>query len=221
MQLSYSALGMLKNCARCFWLDRVQKLSRPEGIKSGMPAAVDRILKEGLEVYRGSLPPSLRNIPELEGFQLYAGADLAKMRHWKTNPLKMTDSKGHVIVGAFDDLLFNPSTGEHAYLDYKSTGKEPSVEFGEKYYQSQCDIYTRFLEVGKRKVASFGVLLFFWPVQNTDGGVDFKSMAVFLKPNTANAELLFKAAIECLEGPMPAPSNDCEYCTFHQKRSLA
>lgn len=220
VQLSYSALSMLKDCKKCFWLDRNKKLVRPQGIKSGMPTAVDGILKEGLEVYRGSLPPALRNIPELEGFQLYTGSDLAKMRHWRSNPLKMQDARGNTIVGAFDDLLFNPTTQEYAYLDYKTTGKEPSVEFGQKYYQSQCDIYTRFLEKGGRKVASFGVLLFFWPAENGNGGVDFKSMAVFLTPNTAQAENLFTEAITCLDGPCPDHSPTCEYCGFLAKRNL-
>lgn len=219
IQLSYSSLSVKKDCPRCFYADRKLKIPRPQGIKSGMPVAVDNILKDGLEVYRGSLPPALRNIPELYGFQLYAGTDLAKMRHWKSNPLKMEDTKGNVIVGAFDDLLHNPTTDEYAYLDYKTTGKEPSTEFGEKYYQSQCDIYTRFLELGKRKIAKFGVLLFFWPVSNEHGGVDFKSMVVFLTPNTANAETLFKEAIECLDGPLPAASATCEYCNFVKARA--
>lgn len=219
IQLSYSSLSIFKECLRCFYLDRKLKIPRPQGIKSGVPVAVDNILKQGLEVYRGSLPPVLKNIPELEGFQLYDGSDLAKMRHWKSNPLKMTDTKGNIIVGAFDDLLFNPNTKEYAYLDYKTTGKEPSVEFGERYYQSQCDIYTRFLEVGKKKVASFGCLLFFWPVKNNDGGVDFKSMPVFLTPNTANAESLFKEAIQCLESDVTPPSGpDCEFCRHFSNR---
>ena len=221
MQISYSSLSILKDCPRCFYNDRKLKIHRPQGIKSGIPVAVDKLLKEGLEVYRGSLPPVLKNIPEIEGFQLYDGADLAKMRHWKSNPLKMQDTKGNEIVGAFDDLLFNPTTQEYAYLDYKTKGKEPSVEFGEKYYQSQCDLYTRFLEVGKKKVASFGCLLFFWPVKNDNGGVDFKSMPVFLTPNPQAAEELFKRAIQCLESDVVPPSGvDCEYCKFVANRSL-
>lgn len=221
IQLSSSALGILKECPRCFWLDRNKKVKRPQGIKSGMPVAVDNILKAALDKYRGTqLPPALAREERLKGFQLYNGQDLPKMRHWASNPYKMTNSKGDKIVGAFDDLLVNPSTEIYAYLDYKTTGKEPTQEFGEMYYQKQCDIYTQMLILGGKKVADFGVLLFFWPVPSKTGGVDFGERAIFLKPNPDAAEALFKKAMECLEGPLPGPANDCEYCEHHRMLGL-
>lgn len=213
-QLSYSALGIFKSCPRCFYLDRNKKFLRPQGIKSGMPVSVDNLLKKKLDMYRGSLPPILAACPELKGFQLYTGAELSKMRNWKTNPLKMQDTKGNIIVGAFDDLLYNPTTLEFAYLDYKTTGKEPDQVFGERYYQSQCDIYTNFLVLGNRKVAAFGVLYFFWPIASEKGLIDFGEKAIFLTPNIANAEQVFKDAIACLEGSMPEAGLDCEYCNY-------
>ncbi len=214
MQLSYSALGIFKTCPRCFWLDRNQKFTRPQGIRSSFPTGVDKILKEKLEVYRGSLPPTLAVRPELKGFQLYAGNDLRAMRNWKTNPLRMVDEKGNVLVGAFDDLLHNPETEEYAFLDYKTAGKEIDQAYCERYYQSQLDIYTRFLEIGGRKVAKFGVLYYFWPVAAGEGLIDFVQRPFFLTPNTANAEKLFKDAIACLEGKIPDPTLDCEYCKY-------
>lgn len=214
IQLSYSALSIFKSCPRCFWLDRNKKFTRPRGIFSSFPGGVDKILKEKLEVYRGSLPPALASCPELKGFQLYAGSDLGKMRNWKTNPLSMKDSKGNILVGAFDDLLYNPTTQEYALLDYKTKGSAPDQEYCVKYYQSQMDIYTRFLELGNKKVANFGVLLYFWPVETTEALINFEQKPFFLTPNTANAEQLFKDAIICLEGSMPQPELDCEYCSF-------
>src|SRR3990167_3114800 len=130
IQLSYSALSIFRDCKLCFYNDRIKKLSRPRGIFSSLPNGIDGLLKKKLEVYRGSLPPVL-NVPELQGFQLYAGTDLAKMRNWKTNPLKMQDTKGNIIVGAFDDLLFNPNTQEYAFLDYKTKGTEPDQAYCE------------------------------------------------------------------------------------------
>ena len=34
----------------------------------------------------------------------------------------MTDAKGNTIVGAFDDLLVNPTIKRYALLDYKTKG---------------------------------------------------------------------------------------------------
>lgn len=214
MQLSYSALGIFKSCKLCFWLDRNKKILRPRGIMSSLPNGIDGLLKTQLEPFRGSLPPVLQGQAALEGYELYAGPDLAKMRNWKTNPLKMTDSKGNVLVGAFDDLLFNPSTQTFAFLDYKTKGSEPDQAYCEKYYQSQLDIYTRFLELAGKKVAPFGILLYFWPISVKGGLIEFQSAPFFLMPNTANADKLFKDAIECLEGPQPLPTPECEYCTY-------
>ena len=221
-QLSSSALGILEDCPRCFWLDRNKKIKRPQGIKSGMPVAVDNILKTGLDVLRMNkvLPSVLASDPRLAGYRLYNGEQLPKMRNWKTNPLKMVDAKGNTIVGAFDDLLEHPETETYAYLDYKTTGKEPGQEFGERYYQKQCDIYTCFLLRAKKKIAPFGVLLFFWPVPDEKGGVSFASKAIFLTPNPQAAEDLFVKAVAVLEGPLPSASNDCEYCNTHNVLNL-
>lgn len=218
MQLSYSALSTFKDCKKCFWLDRNKKIARPRGITSSLPTGIDGLLKEKLDAYRGSLPPALAERPELSGFQLYSGSDLSKMRNWKSNPLKMQDSKGNTIVGAFDDLLFNPETNTYAMLDYKTKGSEPDQDYCEKYYQSQSDIYTRFLELGKKKVAPFTVLLYFWPKPSDLGLIEFCQKVFFLTPDTARAEQTFADAIECLEGPMPDSSSECEYCDFLQKR---
>lgn len=220
MQLSYSALSVFKNCPKCFWLDRNKKIARPRGIMSSLPTGIDKLLKAKLELYRGSLPPELAVYKELQGYTLYAGSDLDKMRNWKSNPLKMIDSKKNTLVGAFDDLLHNPETDTFAYLDYKTKGSEPDQAYCENYYQSQCDIYTRFLEIGGKKVANFGVLLYFWPVESTTGLLQFQSKAFFLRPESAAAEELFSEAITCLEGPIPRSSDDCEYCSFLEKRQL-
>jgi hypothetical protein len=219
MQLSYSALSVFKNCPRCFWLDRNKKLIRPRGIFSSFPGGVDKILKEKLEAYRGKLPPALTNIPQLEGFQLYADPELAKMRNWKTNPLRMVDAKGNILVGAFDDLLYNPTTQEYAMLDYKTKGSAPDQAYCEQYYQSQIDIYTRFLQLGGKKVAPFGVLLYFWPISAKDNLIDFEQRPFFLPHNTDRAEKIFHEAIACLEGGIPSASNDCEYCLFAENKA--
>lgn len=215
-QFSYSSLSGIKDCQRCFYYDRKLKVPQPQGIKSGMPAVVDKIIKESFENSRGKLPPELQGFPQLKGFVLYDGPDLKKMRHWKSNPLKMSDAEGNTIVGAFDDVLYNPETDTYAYLDFKSTGKEPDQAFGEKYYAIQCDIYTAFFKQAGRKYADFGVLLFFWPVPGEGGiSIAFEKKAFVLKAVPENAEILFKKAVDIIKAPTPPPSGEeCEYCKF-------
>src|SRR3990167_4472305 len=217
MQLSNSSLNIFKECPRCFYIDRIYKSARPRGIFSSLPNAIDGILKDKLEAYRGGLPPSLVKYPELNGFELYNGSDLKKMRNWKTNPLKMQDAKGNTIVGAFDDLLYNPKTAAFAILDYKTKGSKPDQAYCEKYYQQQVDIYSRFLEAGGKVLAPFAVLLYFWSEPSVseiqiDSLVSFDCQPFFLKPDPAAAEELFKEAVDCLEGQLPGHEPACEYC---------
>lgn len=220
MQLSSSALSTLKDCPRCFYLDRNLKICRPRGIYPSLPTGVDSVLKAHLEKFRGTLPPQLMEYEELQGFQLYAGADLAKMRNWRSNPLKMTDAKGNVLVGAFDDLLHNPKTGEFAVLDYKTKGTAPDLSYCVQYYQQQVNIYSRFLEIGKKKLAKFAVLLYFWPEPGESSILSFKSHAFFMIPDPAEAEILFAKAIKVLEEKaVPHYGEGCEYCAYVQAAS--
>lgn len=218
IQLSSSSLSIFNECKKCFYLDRNHKLSRPRGIFSSLPNAIDGIIKDKMDLYRGSLPPQF-DVPELKGFQLYNGADFKKMRHWKTNPLKMTDSKGNTIVGAFDELLYNPTTNEYAIGDYKSKGSEPDLAYGEKYYQKQINLYSRFLEVGGKKIAPFACLFYFWAEPCESNLITFKTKVLFLTPDTKAAEMLFADAVRCLESDITPPSGEsCEYCKFYSNR---
>lgn len=219
-QLSSSSLSIFESCPKCFYNDRNLKLKRPEGIKSGLPIAIDKIIKEQFDAYRGKLPPSLQGDDRLNGFVLYDAPELKKMQHWKSNPLKMTDENGNTIVGAFDDLLYNPTTDQFAFLDFKSSGKERDEAFGKQYYQKQIDIYTQFFIEAGRKVADFAVLLFFWPEPSENGFIQFKSKPVFLKPEPSAAVELFRRAMLCLDAKIVPPSGeDCEYCKFAFERS--
>lgn len=221
MNLSYSSLQTKKDCPRCFYLDKKFGIKRPEGIKSGVPTAVDGILKDGFEIYRGKLPPDLASESRLKGFVLYADPELKKMRHWNSNPTNYLLPDGSKFISAFDDLLYNPTTKQFAYLDYKSTGKEPNQEFGEKYYQGQCDLYTQALVMRKNLVADFGVLFFFWPEPDGKGGVTFKEKTIFLKPNPkAGAEALKEACALLGQTKIPPASDSCVYCA-HSKQSGA
>ncbi len=221
MNLSYSSLSMMKpdgGCHRCFYLDRKLKLSRPEGIKSGMPGQVDLIIKDQMDKFRGALPACLSGYEQTKGFVLYNNPELKKMRHWASNPLTIDLGNDHKVIGAFDDILYNPTSKQFAYLDFKTTGKEPDQAFGEKYYQGQCDLYTHMVLSAKRLTANFGVLLFFWPVPSSAGLVEFKSKAFFLKPNPAGAAKIIKEALLMLDSDdIPPPTVGCNYCDYLAK----
>jgi hypothetical protein len=222
MQLSNSALGIYEECNRCFWLEKKHNLPRPRGIFSSLPNGIDKLLKSGFDAQRGTLP-AIFQAPELEGFVLLDDAKALKaLRHWKSNPLKYTDQGGNVLVGAFDDMLFNPTTETYAMLDFKTRGSEPDLAYCKQYYQRQVDTYTLFIECsGNLKAADFGVLQYFYPIEGSETAIKFATKTFILKADPARTIELFDRAIKCLNSDIEPPaSDDCVYCNFSTNRTM-
>ena len=66
--LSPSALGLFKNCPRCFWLEKVKNIKRPRGIFPSLPGGMDAVIKTYFDTFRAKkeLPPELDGKIEIE-----------------------------------------------------------------------------------------------------------------------------------------------------------
>lgn len=211
MQLSKSTLGNFRKCALCFWLDKNHKAPQARGIFSSLPNGVDGIIKGRLDSFRGSMPPELR-ADQLKDFQLFSdGALLNKRRQWNASDLFYTDGKGNKLVGGLDDILEHFGNGMVAPFDYKTKGSEPCQEDCEKYYQIDMDIYALLLSQ-KHSVADFGALAYFYPVPDENALIKWETRIFILGADPARGKALFEEALACLAGPMPKPSETCEYC---------
>ena len=60
ISLSPSKLGVLRDCAKCFYDANMMSCPQPRGIFPSLPGGVDRVMKMYLDQYRGGLPPSLK-----------------------------------------------------------------------------------------------------------------------------------------------------------------
>lgn len=222
MQLSASSLRSFVECRRCFYLEKNHQLYKPRGPFPSLPGGVDAAIKKKLDAHRGSLPPELRDIRELDGWMLFDdAAKLASYRNWKSkDSLKYRDIQGNVLVGALDDILM---TADRlcAPFDYKTKGSEPSQDDCEKYYTLQLDTYALMLAAGGYSIAEFGALFYFWPEPDQDNLVRFKTKVFFLTVSAERALSTFKDAITCLSlKTIPAASADCEFCRYHEKRQI-
>lgn len=227
MQLSSTAMGVFDECQRCFFLGWKMGVKRPRGIYPSLPSGVDLILKSRLDRSRGRLPGELL-VPELAGAVLFGNtARLAEYRQWNskgalryTNGTMDEKKKPNVLVGALDDLLTRGDTV--IPLDYKTKGSEPTQEDCEKYYTRQLDTYGLLLSTEWKKVADFGVLLYFWPVESEDGLVKFKAKPFILPVDPKRARQKFEAALDVINtNQLPEAAEDCEYCNHHTARSEA
>ncbi len=210
--LSYSKLNLLKECPRCFWLHFRKGIKRPCGIFPSLPSGMDGILKRHFDSYRdrGELPPEL--VQEGIDARLFRDAELLDV--WRNNRkgIRWSDSGGNVLMGAVDNLL--EKDGRLIVLDYKTRGY-PLKDNTADYYRDQVDIYSFLLRKNGYETEDYAYLLFYYP-RSVDGKGDvvFDTRLVKLPVSAENAERIFRKAIEVLEGEMPGPSEECEYCRW-------
>ena len=213
-KFSPSSLSLLKDCPRCFWLKFNKNIKRPDTIFPSLPSGMDKILKEHFDFFmkKGELPPELS---ELKGYKLFDDEDLLKI--WRSNfkGIQWTDKKGNLFRGAVDNILVKGK--KLVVLDYKTRGY-PLKEDTHEHYQDQMDIYNLLLRKNDYQTEDYTYLLFYHPNKvHENGDVDFHADLIKIKVNIDNAKKIFKKAVSVLEGELPAPSDECEYCKWFDK----
>jgi len=210
-KFSPSSLSLLKDCPRCFWLRFNKKINRPDSIFPSLPSGMDKILKEHFDNFmrKGQLPPELK---ELKDVKLFNDEDLLKI--WRSNfkGIQWTDKKGNLFRGAIDNLLVKGK--KLIVLDYKTRGY-PLKEDTHEHYQDQMDIYNFLLRKNGYETEDYTYLVFYHPHKVEENGhVCFNTDIIKIKVNIKSAENIFKKAVECLEGDIPAASEECKFCKW-------
>lgn len=228
INLSASKLGLLKECARCFYLESHKIVERPRGIFSSLPNAIDLILKNWIDSFRGSIPPILET--KIIGSILYDDiAALKRWRNWRSG-LKFEIEPGFEFIGAIDDVLID-STKKIIPLDFKTTGKEPDSGYGAKYYKTQLECYALMFQKNGYEIneAGKGKLIFLYPksfstrVQSaTSEGVVSRLLELGIECtvqdidlNLDAAEENIKRAVSILKSTKVPDSNpECQFCNY-------
>lgn len=209
-KLSPSSLSLMKECPRCFWLDKHSVWKRPSGIFPSLPSGMDGILKNHFDKFRdkGVLPPELCETKECKKLKLFD--DIETLKAWRSNfkGIRFEDKKGNVLFGAVDNILVKGK--KMIVLDYKTRGfalKEDTAG----HYQDQLDIYNFLLRKNGYFTEDYAFLLFYVPKEVTETGeVVFDTTLVKRKVNVKNAEKLFKKAIKLLNDE--CPKKTCVWC---------
>jgi len=106
-KLSPSAINLMKDCPRCFWLHQHKVWKRPSGIFPSLPNGMDRILKTHFDKFKNKdlLPPELCENKECKNMKLFN--DDERMKVWQSNFKGITwaDKDGNELHGAVDNIL--------------------------------------------------------------------------------------------------------------------
>lgn len=218
IKLSPSSLNLFLECPRCFYLQIIKKIKRPEGPFPSLPRGMDKILKEHFDRFmeKGELPPELKHEECINGCTLFNNKELLQI--WRNNlkGLEYIDEKSGVLLhGAIDNILVKDN--KFIILDYKTRGYQLKEDTHE-YYQIQMDIYNFLLRENGYETEDYTYLLFYYPNTITENGeVIFYTKLVKIKTSAENGKKIFLEAIDLLEGKMPEASENCEFCKWHDK----
>lgn len=209
-KLSPSALNLMKECPRCFWLTQHKKWKRPSGIFPSLPSGMDKILKIHFDRFRdlGELPPELCENGHCKNMKLFN--DPEKMKIWQSNfkGISWKDENGNELHGAVDNILVNEN--KLVVLDYKTRGyalKEDTAE----HYRLQQNIYNFLLRKNGYQTEDFFFLLFYVPKEvTTTGEVIFDTELKKMKVDIDMAEKAWNEALKLLDGD--CPKECCEWC---------
>ncbi len=221
-KISRSKIELFQNCPRCFYLDRVLKIGRPQGPPFNINSAVDSLLKSEFDIHRakGMKHP----------IQHEYGIDAEPAPHelldkWRENFHGIQyhhEPTNFLVFGAIDDLWIN-SAGEYIVVDYKATAKnEPVTELGEAgyhyQYRRQIEFYQWLLRKNGLKVSNTGYWVYCTGNPNAgsfDKKVEFDVHLIEHEGNDSWVEGALKRAKACLDSDdIPAPNESCDYCTY-------
>ncbi|MCD4771459.1 PD-(D/E)XK nuclease family protein [archaeon] len=209
-KLSPSALNLMKECPRCFWLHQHKVWKRPSGIFPSLPSGMDRILKIHFDKFmeQGKMPPELCENIECTNMKIFD--DKEKMIVWQNNfkGIQFTDEDGNMLRGAVDNILVKNE--KLVVLDYKTRGY-PLKEDTAQYSQNQLDTYNFLLRKNGYETEDYGFLLFYIPKEVTvTGEVVFDTELVKMRTDVESAENIWLNAIKLLNSE--CPQDTCEWC---------
>lgn len=220
LSLSRSKVELFLQCPRCFWLDVKAKVRQPPGFPFNLNSAVDHLLKNEFDRYRGgaTVPPRLRR----EGLALVPAAhpELPRWRHNFTGVRVAHGPTGITFYGAIDDLWVD-AQGLHYVVDYKATSKNGEVGLDADWqasYRRQVEFYQWLLRGNGLAVSDRAWFVYANGIRGDaafDDVLRFRTRLIPYDGSTAWVEPTLHAIAGCLarEAP-PAAARACAYCDY-------
>lgn len=223
-QFSRSKVDLFIECPKCFYLDRVKGISRPEGFPFSLNNAVDKLLKREFDEYRIQQQPH----PLLQS----KGLNIIPFQHpmideWRENFKGIkADFTGHVFSGAVDDIWCD-ANGDLIIVDYKATARElPVVALSEggfhDGYRRQIEFYQWLLIQNGFNVSKTGYFVYTTgdnTLNKFNDELKFRTHLIAYEGNHEWIEPTLHSLISCVSsGNIPLSKPGCSYCDFVENR---
>lgn len=214
IKMSRSKIELLQECPRCFWLYAGKGIARPFGAPYTINNAVDFLLKKEFDEHRKN--GTAHYLIKREGIDAipFMHDDIDRWRANFTGIQYHDTGKDFLLFGAVDDIWID-SKENLIVVDYKASGAKE----GELYdsYKRQMEFYQWLLRKNGFKVLDRGYFVY-CRVNKDDGFKNGKlSFDIKVQPYDGNDSWVDHAienAKKVLDGPLPSPSPDCQYCNY-------
>jgi CRISPR/Cas system-associated exonuclease Cas4 (RecB family) len=218
-KVSRSKIDLFVECPRCFYLDRRVGVSRPQGFPFNLNSAVDLLLKKEFDIHRKQKTP--HPLMDTYGIEAVPFED-KRMDEWRENFVGVQafhKPTNFLVFGAVDDLWVNKN-GEIMVVDYKATSKDGEVGLDAEWqggYKRQMEVYQWLLRGNDLKVSDTGYFVYANGKRDREafeGKLEFDIKIISYTGSTDWVEETLEKMKKCLDGDLPKPSPNCEYCKY-------
>ncbi len=219
--LSRSKIDLLRQCPRCFYLDRRLGIARPPGFPFSLNSAVDELLKREFDEHReAGTPHPLMTASGIDAVPF----SHPEMQHWRMNfkGIRVAHQPtGFELFGAVDDLWQERESGRLIVVDYKATAKDAEVSLDEDWqegYRRQVEFYQWLLRRRGFDVSPTAWFVYANGCKDRPGFDARLEFRISLLPHQGSDDWVEGALLtakEVLDADQPpAAHENCPYCAY-------
>lgn len=229
-RVSRSKIELFMQCQRCFWLETVKGIKRPNGPPFNINKAIDELFKKEFDRYRSDKAPHPIMLEHNIEAVPFAHSDLDQWRHNFTGVQVEYEPANLVVFGAVDDIWVNQED-ELIVVDYKATAKSSEVTIDSDWqiaYKRQMEIYQWLLRRSGFAVNPTGYFVYTNGRFDLDGFNDRLEFVTKLIPYAGDDSWIeatladMKACLDSSEMPpvgKAAMGGECDFCSYARART--
>ena len=226
-KLSRTRIENFCRCKKCFYLEEKLGISRPASFPFNLNNAVDELLKEEFDSFRGTD----KNHPYIVDNGLDAKPfDHPEIEDWRTRNKGigfLDEDTNLYFYGLVDDVWINTKTDQLILVDYKATSKKGEVSLDAPWqisYKRQLEIYQWLFRKNGFDVQNIGYFVYCNGVKENVMFNNELKFNVKLLPYKGDDSWIDKTVKEIYKvlnsDDIPEPNPNCEYCRYVKKANL-
>ncbi len=226
-KLSRTRIENFCRCKKCFYLEEKLGISRPASFPFNLNNAVDELLKEEFDSFRGTdknHPYIVENGLDAKPF------DHPEIEDWRTRNKGigfLDEDTNLYFYGLVDDVWINTKTDQLILVDYKATSKKGEVSLDAPWqisYKRQLEIYQWLFRKNGFDVQNIGYFIYCNGVKENVMFNNELKFNVKLLPYKGDDSWIDKTVKEIYKvlnsDDIPEPNPNCEYCRYVKKANL-